>query len=618
MKMLDVDKNMKLDIPELYPGIIRTGTISEGSCFFHSVMKGLNPYDEKTENYYSNMDEDDKLTFMEDLRAKISDSITLEYYKTLLFNISSLRLSQKLSKFLNIIYNFIENPEEFLKKDKYNDFLTDLINSNLVVFKMLVAVLSEEEFVSVISTSRVTSSHSIDQYIENLDSELYNLFIKNVRDTGAEISKERLDICKTKIRKFVYSICNAIIDKQYIEYKRELKSTNEWASDYMFGIVADYLNLDIYFINENTKDVMSYDHVSKGNRQSIVVGWINGNHFESIGIYESTSGISPCELSQRERSFSGRKEVTIKRLFDPDHPFIVRLREEIDKSRFTRLRPEEREYNGVSRDASFSRVPSQRASPVQGKEDDLVTYLKTLPEFTEFKDKPKTVLITTGSFNPVHKTHIRMAGYAWNKLNNDKNFTDKYGKVEAVVFSPSSEVYLNKKVGKDNALSGDARLELLDLGIKDFKKEKPGVKLFSDSWEINQPDFVDFPDVMEHYDYVLKFNNKINVNLMYLCGADHFVKNIGLDRPLLEKYKVIIINRVDKDHPYGVFEKDEKLKYNCIINITEEDTKDDEYDPSASSTNVRKAFLIKDNETLNKLLFPSVLKYMKEKNMFSK
>lgn len=578
MKMLDVDKNMKLDIPEVYSGMVRTGTLSEGSCFFHSVMKGLNPFDEEKEEHYSTMDRSDKLAFMKELRDKISNSITLEYYKNNLFNISSLRLSQKLNIFLKIVYHFIENPQEFLKQDKYTGFLTDLINSNLVVFKMLVAVLSKEEFVGIISSSAVTSSYNIDQYIEKFNTELYNLFIKNVRDIGAEIEEERLDICKTKIKKFVYSICNSIIDKQYLEYKKELKSTNQWASDYMFGIVADYLNLDIYFINENTKEVMPYDHVSKGNRQSVVVGWINGNHFESIGISEEK----------------------IKRLFDHDHPFIISLREEINKSRAPRIKQDQK-----------SPIESDQKSPIEDQK--MISYLKNLP-----KDERKTVLVTTGSFNPVHKTHIRMAGYAWSKLNNDKEFTDKYGKVVAVLFSPSSEVYLNNKVGKDNALSGNTRLQLLNLGIKDFKKEKPGIEFFSDSWEVNEKDFVDFPQVMEHYDYVLNFQNKLNVNLMYLCGADHFKKTISIDKPLLGKYKVIIINRIDKSHPYGIFEEDNKFKYNYLINIKEEDTKGDEYDPSASSTTVRNAFLIKDNETLNKLLFPSVLKHMKEKNMFSR
>lgn len=576
MKMLDVDKNMKLDIPDLYPRILRTGTVSEGSCFFHSVMKGLNPFDEERQQHYSSMDEDDKLSFMKELRDKISNSITLEYYKNELFNISSLRLSQKLNKFLNIVYNFIDNPKEFLKKDKYTDFLTDIINSNLVVFKMLVAVLTDEEFVGIISNSRVTSSHNIDEYIEKFNTELYDLFIRNVRDTGAEINDERLEICKTKIKKFVYSICNAIVEKQYMEYKKELKSTNEWASDYMFGIVSNYLNLDIYFINENTKEVIPYDHVSKGDRPSVVVGWINGNHFESIGISDGK----------------------IKRLFEFDHPFIKSLKEKINKFKNPMLKKES------SIEEKSSSIPDK---------DKLLSYLKNLP-----KDKPKTVLVTTGSFNPVHKTHIRMAGYAWSKLNKDEEFTNKYGDVVAVIFSPSSEIYLNDKVGKDNALSGNSRLELLELGIKDFKKEKPNIEFFADNWEINQPQFIDFPEVMSHYDYELNHKNKLDVNLMYLCGADHFMKAIKRDRPLLERYKVIIINRIDKDHPYGIFEEDNKFKYNCIINIKEEDTKGDEYDPSASSTTVRKAFLIKDNETLNKLLFPSVLKYMKEKKLFNK
>ena len=70
--MLDVDKNMKLKMPDFYPNLVRTGTISEGSCFLHSVLKGLN------KDNYSSMSKSEKLKYNKQLREEISESLSFE------------------------------------------------------------------------------------------------------------------------------------------------------------------------------------------------------------------------------------------------------------------------------------------------------------------------------------------------------------------------------------------------------------------------------------------------------------------------------------------------------------------------------------------------------------
>ena len=306
VRTLDVDVNKKFSIPDIYKNIIRTGTVGEGSCFFHSVLKGLDL------DGYARMDESDKLDYMKDLRNKLSDSITLDQYKINLFNISSLKLSIELNDFLEMLYNFIESPLPYLR-DKCRssaEFLSEILEDNIKVFKLLISVLTIKQFKGIIDSPKITSSANIDAYIENFGEVLYNLFIKEIEDVEANVAADKLSICKIQIDKFSKNICNFIVNNQFQNYKQELKKTNEWASDVMFGLLADYLNVDIYFININTKEVIAYDHVSKGNRPSVVVGWINQSHFENISVDEDDG---------------------IRRLFDPNHPFIISIKEKIDQ-----------------------------------------------------------------------------------------------------------------------------------------------------------------------------------------------------------------------------------------------------------------------------------------------
>lgn len=299
MKTLPVDKSEKFDIPELYPGIVRTGTLAEGSCFFHSILKSLN------KDNYSKMTSTKKLKYMINLRDEIAQSITLEYYKNNLNITSSLALSEKLSNFLKVLYNFIQNPSDMIN----NDFLIEIVNKSLSVFKLVVSAIPKKEFVGIIGNKNITSSNTIDEYIKNFSDELYNLFLKKLDEEKVEISSEKLEICKSKITKTFNKLLNFIVKKQYENYKKKLKNTYEWASDLMFSILADYLKIDIYFIDSNKKELLIYDHVSTGDRPSVVVGYINENHFESIGILENEK---------------------IKRLFDSNHPFIMKIKEVIE------------------------------------------------------------------------------------------------------------------------------------------------------------------------------------------------------------------------------------------------------------------------------------------------
>jgi hypothetical protein len=296
--MLDVDENMKFK-SDLYPNLIRTGTLGEGSCFIHAILKGIN----KT---YSKMDKKNKLKYVENLRKDISESINLSFYKNNLFNISQLHLSTSLSKYLKVLYNFIEEPASFISIP----FLINIVESNIVVFKMITTVMTEKEFVNIIESPFVTSSPNIDQYIQNYNNSFFKFFIQKLNEEEVKLSQEQLEICKTKIEKFIYSTCEYLVEKNFEKYKRDLKSTSVWCSDSIFSLVSDYLNVDIYFIDVNKRKVY-IDNLPKKNRPSVVIGWIDQSHFENIGILEN------------------KDDKIIKRVFAHDHPFIIKLKSEL-------------------------------------------------------------------------------------------------------------------------------------------------------------------------------------------------------------------------------------------------------------------------------------------------
>lgn len=101
------------------------------------------------------------------------------------------------------------------------------------------------------------------------------------------------------------------------------------------------------------------------------------------------------------------------------------------------------------------------------------------------------ILLTTGSFAPIHKMHLQMMEVARNFVEQKLN-----SKVVAGILSPSSDNYVNSKLRK----RGERLLEERKMTFKDrFLLIEDSIRLhdwlFASDWEANQSRDVSFSDV---------------------------------------------------------------------------------------------------------------------------
>jgi hypothetical protein len=307
LEMLEVDKNAFLK-SRLDPNLVRTGTVAEGSCFFHSVMKGMNVKYSKNDDG-SVTTKKEKKEMAKKLREKVSESVTLEVYLSLYDGVlAKLEFSENVHKILNEFYNFVENTEEFIKDSPHKKFITMVIQNNLCFYKILVKLVNYDQMDKI--HSGVFDTCNVIDCGKSWTAAIVN-YIKD----DSDLEEKTIDEIIARVDQLVTLICDTSIGIAHKNYKKKLADCSAWADNSMFKLVSDYLDIDIYILTEESGLPYlipgSCDNMTSGKRDAVIVGSLGESHFESIGFRTESSSV-------------GRGK--IMRVFHPNHPLIKKMR----------------------------------------------------------------------------------------------------------------------------------------------------------------------------------------------------------------------------------------------------------------------------------------------------
>lgn len=177
-------------------------------------------------------------------------------------------------------------------------------------------------------------------------------------------------------------------------------------------------------------------------------------------------------------------------------------------------------------------------------EDSLDILCTHIPDLTNIENP--VILLTTGSFAPLHEGHITM-------MNNAKQAIEQAGKtVVAGYISPSHDEYVSTKILND--YKDFERISIIEKKINKYNW------LFVDPWEsIFCKAAINFTDVIERLEkYICKHTGK-NVPIYYVCGGD----NAKFALTFAYKGNCIVVNRPSIE--YNEFKCHELLKDNNRI-----------------------------------------------------
>lgn len=227
---LPTNKTVTLYSP-LADNLVRTGTLKDGSCYFHSILHALSLT-------YRKMDNPTRKTLVKNIRNLISEKLTIEKWLTL-----------GKGEIAKVSFQTTVLP-----------FLSPYLKDHQISIKV---------FEDKILPSAFQFNEDIDTLITNLAKTLENKIPK---------IKDILKDCK----RYCYN-----------QYRQSLKELNSWIHVDTIEFISNYFNRDIYIIDAKTRMpyVLSGHNQLFKKRKSLIILWIDQCHYEILGTLQSNNTV---------------------------------------------------------------------------------------------------------------------------------------------------------------------------------------------------------------------------------------------------------------------------------------------------------------------------------------
>ena len=306
LKILPVNKSVVFYSPiEGDDVLVRTGTIAEGSCFFHTLLHAFS-----TE--YVLMNRKSRMKFVHRLRGSLAGKVDRDSWEDMGGGvIAKVPFQENLHTLLENFYNFLDNDDDDPRGRSTRRLIKYLIknsDNNMEIFKLICELITLEDFKQIILP--VAYEKTTDDKIMICQKRIVEESLKflTTKEELKNVDQEKVDYIKNMTIIFLCTILKEAESASYKKYISGLENVGEKVDSYTIDFISKRFNRDIYFIDGKTR--LPYNNCSTPEtltqRKSVIVLLLPKNHYEIVG-----------------RLLPGNK---IQREFSATDPLIKKLR----------------------------------------------------------------------------------------------------------------------------------------------------------------------------------------------------------------------------------------------------------------------------------------------------
>jgi len=285
LKQLPVNKTVVFWSPlEGEDVLVRTGTISEGSCFFHALLHAYH-------KDYASMSRKERMKYVRHLRASMAGNIDRENWEEIGEGlIAKVPFQEKIIYILANFYRFLDNNDyTSVRGSSTRRLVKKILNEekeNLEVLKLIKELIPlDTGFKEKILPSAYISSEngSISECCDAIIEE--SIYFLKKRKEIKIIDKKKSEYICNATDKFLRDLLKEAENTAFKEYIKGLEHVGDDIDTYTIDSISNRFNRDIYFLDG--KNRMPYNNSSTTEnlkkRKAIILLWIGGNHYEVVG-----------------------------------------------------------------------------------------------------------------------------------------------------------------------------------------------------------------------------------------------------------------------------------------------------------------------------------------------
>lgn len=280
--------------------IVRTGTLGEGSCLYHSVLHACS-------GEYAGSSVKRRLKLVKQLRANLAGMIDQEEWEKLGGGlVARVPFTENVNAILTDTYAHIHGGRGSSSVDRVLEGWDR--NLETVITDLLPLEMGFEKKI-LPAAYRSCEDGDIRMCKEAIQGEVVR-YLGRREDLGS-LSDKKLAYLKRAVLDFTTRVLDEAESKSYKDYIAGLEDVTERVDQKTIGLISDKFDRDIYFVDGSTR--MPYQNASSPEnlrgRRSVIVLWVGGVHYEIMG-----------------RLVEGDYGRTVQREFSPNDPLIRKFR----------------------------------------------------------------------------------------------------------------------------------------------------------------------------------------------------------------------------------------------------------------------------------------------------